>query len=73
LKSKFPRSLASHHWHVGEYSKYPSILDLITSQHGVKRVRQNKEAIEARKLKEQSKLKDYLALTKDVISLVKPI
>ncbi|KAJ6618337.1 rab-protein geranylgeranyltransferase [Mycena sp. CBHHK59/15] len=36
--------------------------------HGVKRVRQTTEAIEARKLKELSKINDYLALTSDVLS-----
>ncbi|KAF5391749.1 hypothetical protein D9757_001752 [Collybiopsis confluens] len=35
--------------------------------HNVKRVRQSKEALEAHKLKEQSKIRDYLALTDDVV------
>jgi len=39
-------------------------------QHGVKRVRQSREALEARKLREQSKIKDYLALTQDILSRV---
>ncbi|KDQ60631.1 hypothetical protein JAAARDRAFT_172668 [Jaapia argillacea MUCL 33604] len=36
--------------------------------HGVKRTRQSREAEEARKLKEQAKLKDYLLLTEDLLS-----
>ncbi|KAJ7273233.1 rab-protein geranylgeranyltransferase [Mycena rebaudengoi] len=36
--------------------------------HGVKRVRQTPEAIAAKNLREQSKIKDYLALTADVLS-----
>jgi len=37
-------------------------------QHGVKRVRYTKEAIEEKRKREQAKLKEYLALTEDVIS-----
>ena len=40
-------------------------------QHGVRRVRQGREAIEARKRREESKLKEYLALTEDVLSRVR--
>ncbi|KAJ7470311.1 rab-protein geranylgeranyltransferase [Mycena latifolia] len=36
--------------------------------HGVKRVRQTPEAAAAKKLREQSKIKEYLALTADVLS-----
>ncbi|KAJ6488621.1 rab-protein geranylgeranyltransferase [Mycena vitilis] len=36
--------------------------------HGVKRVRESPEAAAAKKLREQSKIKDYLALTEDVLS-----
>ncbi|KAJ7684689.1 rab-protein geranylgeranyltransferase [Mycena polygramma] len=36
--------------------------------HGVKRVRETPEAAAAKKLREQSKIKDYLALTEDVLS-----
>jgi geranylgeranyl transferase type-2 subunit alpha len=39
-------------------------------QHGVKRVRYTKEAIEEKRKREQAKLKEYLALTEDVISRV---
>lgn len=39
-------------------------------QHNVKRVRQSKEAIEAKKQRERAKIKDYLALTDDVLSRV---
>ena len=39
-------------------------------QHGVKRVRQSKEAQEERRKREQAKLKEYLALTEEVISRV---
>jgi hypothetical protein len=42
-------------------------------QHGVKRVRQSKEAIEAKKQREQAKIKDYLALTDDVLVRVRSI
>jgi geranylgeranyl transferase type-2 subunit alpha len=42
-------------------------------QHGVKRVRQSKEAIEAKKQREQTKINDYLALTDDVLSRVRSI
>jgi hypothetical protein len=40
--------------------------------HGVKRTRQSKEVIEARKLKEQEKLKEYIALSDDILSRVRP-
>ncbi|KAM6500668.1 rab-protein geranylgeranyltransferase [Amanita muscaria] len=36
--------------------------------HGVKRVHQSSEAIQARKLKEQAKITEYLALANDVLS-----
>jgi len=36
--------------------------------HGVKRVRQSKEAIEAKKQREQAKIKDYLLLTDDLLA-----
>ncbi|KAJ3737302.1 rab-protein geranylgeranyltransferase [Lentinula guzmanii] len=36
--------------------------------HGVRRARQSKEALEAKRRKEQSKLRDYLALTDDVLT-----
>ncbi|KAJ3843297.1 rab-protein geranylgeranyltransferase [Lentinula raphanica] len=36
--------------------------------HGVKRARQTPEALEARRLKEKSKLRDYLALTDNVLA-----
>ncbi|PFH50050.1 hypothetical protein AMATHDRAFT_146065, partial [Amanita thiersii Skay4041] len=36
--------------------------------HGVKRVRQSKDAIEARKKKEQAKIVEYLAMTEDIIT-----
>ncbi|KAJ7197194.1 hypothetical protein GGX14DRAFT_471768 [Mycena pura] len=36
--------------------------------HGVKRVRQTPEALAAKKLKEQAKIKEYLALEKEVLS-----
>lgn len=40
-------------------------------QHGVKRVRQSREAIEAKKLRDQAKIQEYLALTDDVLSRVR--
>ncbi|KAI0928853.1 hypothetical protein AcW2_004724 [Taiwanofungus camphoratus] len=36
--------------------------------HGVKRVQYSREALEARKRREQAKLKEYLALTEDVLT-----
>ncbi|KAJ3997531.1 rab-protein geranylgeranyltransferase [Lentinula boryana] len=36
--------------------------------HGVRRARQSKEALEVKRRKEQSKLRDYLALTDDVLT-----
>ncbi|KAF9072946.1 rab-protein geranylgeranyltransferase [Rhodocollybia butyracea] len=36
--------------------------------HGVRRVLQNKEALEAKKLKDQSKIRDYITLTSDVLN-----
>ncbi|KAK0483203.1 rab-protein geranylgeranyltransferase [Armillaria novae-zelandiae] len=36
--------------------------------HSVKRVRQSKEAIEARKAREQAKIKEFLALNEDILS-----
>ena len=36
----------------------------------MRRPRQTPEALEAKRLKEQSKLKDYLALTDDVLNKV---
>ncbi|KAG5645897.1 hypothetical protein DXG03_005044 [Asterophora parasitica] len=36
--------------------------------HGVRRVRQSQQALEAKKLKEKAKIEEYLALTNDVIS-----
>ncbi|KAG7452843.1 rab-protein geranylgeranyltransferase, partial [Guyanagaster necrorhizus] len=36
--------------------------------HGIKRVRQSKEALEARKAHEQAKIKDYLALNDDILT-----
>ncbi|KAJ4488431.1 rab-protein geranylgeranyltransferase [Lentinula aciculospora] len=36
--------------------------------HGVRQARQTREALEAKRIKEQSKLHDYLALTDDVLS-----
>lgn len=36
--------------------------------HGVKRVRQSRQAVEAKRLREKAKIDEYLALTRDVIS-----
>lgn len=47
-------------------------IDLTFPQHGVKRVRETPEAAAAKKLREQSKIKDYLALEADVLSKVDP-
>jgi geranylgeranyl transferase type-2 subunit alpha len=44
--------------------------DEFALQHGIKRIRQSKEAIEEKARKEQSKIKDYLALTQDVLARV---
>jgi hypothetical protein len=44
--------------------------DEFALQHGVKRIRRSKEAIEEKARKEQSKIKDYLALTQDVLARV---
>ncbi|KAK7440205.1 Rab geranylgeranyltransferase [Stygiomarasmius scandens] len=41
---------------------------MLCQQHGAKRVRLSKEAIEARKQKEQSKIRDYLALNDDILT-----
>ena len=39
-------------------------------QHGVKRVRYSREALEAKRERDKAKLQEYLALTEDVISRV---
>lgn len=39
-------------------------------QHGIKRVKQTAEAIEARKLREKAKIQEYLALTDDILARV---
>ncbi|KAG6879598.1 hypothetical protein C0992_000878 [Termitomyces sp. T32_za158] len=36
--------------------------------HGVKRVQQSAQALEAKRLREKAKLDDYLSLTQDVLS-----
>ena len=42
-------------------------------QHGVKRVRYTKEALEEKRKREQAKLKEYLELTEEVISRVSQV
>jgi hypothetical protein len=39
-------------------------------QHGIKRVRQTQEATEATKQREQARIKEYIALTEDIITRV---
>ncbi|KAF8078123.1 rab-protein geranylgeranyltransferase [Lyophyllum atratum] len=41
---------------------------MVRPQHGVKRVRQSQQVIEAKKLREKTKIEEYIALTQDVIS-----
>ena len=50
------------------YYLYLHDATLTLSKHGVKRVRYSKEALEAKKQKEQAKLKDYLVLNEDVLA-----
>ena len=40
------------------------------AQHGVKRVRYSREALEAKRERDKAKLQEYLALTEDIISRV---
>ena len=50
------------------YYLYLHDATLTLSKHGVKRVRYSKEALEAKKQKEQAKLKEYLVLNEDVLA-----
>ena len=43
---------------------------LTYTQHNVKRVRYTQEALEAKKQRDHAKLKEYLALTEDVLGRV---
>lgn len=52
-------------WSVRQYLE--CCIRLSRHQHNVKRVRYSKEALESKKQREQSKLKEYLALTNDLI------
>jgi hypothetical protein len=57
--------------HGEHFALNSSRIDLICKKHGVKRVRQSKEALELKKQKEQAKIKEYLALTSEVLSRVR--
>ena len=43
----------------------------IGPQHGVRRVRYTKEALEAKRQRDQAKLKEYTALTDDLLARVR--
>jgi hypothetical protein len=56
---------------------HPAIVNLLSllrsssqsfKMHGIKRVRQTREALEAKAAKEQAQIKKYLALTEDILS-----